>query len=591
MDDQALSTGKLSIPPRFFRRLAGWAGIRRALLTLACFGTLIAVFYTEENWRGKRAWEKCKRELEAKGVVLDWNAYVPPPVADDQNFFKAPGINESDWVGRGSHELSKRLGSVWQGDTNPMTVAELTVVPSRAGPKVQDPATVLRLDDSSARAQAEQSIRATLGPSTQGTHDRYPLTAWPLNQIKPAVVMVQSDNLPDAKKLLEIFPATLQGSRLRIKPAGTNSFLILLSPPPVAAGDYLRRSDLFEADFDNLREALKRPYTRMAGDYAQPATVPIPNFITMRMVAQVLAERVKCYLLLGQPEQALRELTLLQDICRVLEARPTGKPMTLVAAMINVAITGLYANTVADGMRLQAWREPQLEAIQEQLARINLAPFVAEAFRGERVFGTYTIEHTSRAELAKLFLGDETKSLWQRFKDTRYTLLTVAPRGWFYQNMIVHAKMLGLAIEAYDPMNNVFLPATARIASRQISAFRISPYNFFLAMSLPNFTRAWQTTARNQTQANLALIACALERYHLAQAAYPETLDALLPRFIEKIPHDLIGGARLKYWRVEGGTYLLYSIGWNEKDDGGQSALNKVGGEDLDNGDWVWQTN
>ena len=92
----------------------GWRILRRVLISLAVFATLIALFYTEEDWRGKRAWENCKRELEAKGAVLDWNAYIPPPVPDDQNFFKAPKMAE--WFvgkhnGSGSTELSKRLPS------------------------------------------------------------------------------------------------------------------------------------------------------------------------------------------------------------------------------------------------------------------------------------------------------------------------------------------------------------------------------------------------------------------------------------------------------------------------------------------------
>src|ERR1017187_1425692 len=99
----------------------------------------------------------------------------------------------------------------------------------------------------------------------------------------------------------------------------------------------------------------------------------------MRSVAQVLAQRTKCYLLLGQPEKALHEITLLDDSRRLLEAAPTGKPMTLVAAMINVAITGLYVETVADGLRKNAWQEPQLVALQKQFKEINLLPVVLEA--------------------------------------------------------------------------------------------------------------------------------------------------------------------------------------------------------------------
>ena len=44
--------------------------------------------------------------------------------------------------------------------------------------------------------------------------------------------------------------------------------------------------------------------------------------------------------------------------------------------------------------------------------------------------------------------------------------------------------------------------------------------------------------------ANEAQIVCALERYRLAHGEYPGTLDALSPQFIEKIPHDIIGGSR-----------------------------------------------
>src|SRR5436190_23389751 len=41
-------------------RLNTWRRVRLALLTLATLATLIAVFYTAENWRGKRSWQKAK---------------------------------------------------------------------------------------------------------------------------------------------------------------------------------------------------------------------------------------------------------------------------------------------------------------------------------------------------------------------------------------------------------------------------------------------------------------------------------------------------------------------------------------------------
>ena len=98
---------------------------------------------------------------------------------------------------------------------------------------------------------------------------------------------------------------------------------------------------------------------------------------------------------------------------------------------------------------------------------------------------------------------------------------------------------------------------------------------------------------------NEGQIACALERYRLAHREYPETLDALVPQFIEKLPHDIIGGQPLHYRRMDqpsqssgaaSGKFLLYSIGWNETDDGGvDSPPAKNGGTDYAQGDWVWK--
>ena len=111
-----------------------------------------------------------------------------------------------------------------------------------------------------------------------------------------------------------------------------------------------------------------------------------------------------------------------------------------------------------------------------------------------------------------------------------------------------------------------------------------SLFKLFAAIIIPNTAKATQTTAHNQTMVNEAQIVCALERYRLAHGEYPGTLDALVPQFIEKLPHDIIGGKPLIYRPTANGKFLLYSVGWNETDDGGVS-----GGTDFTKADWVWK--
>ncbi len=369
------------------------------------------------------------------------------------------------------------------------------------------------------------------------------------------------------------------------------------------AKDYLAWSDQFETDFNLIRQALKRPYARMDGDYSVPYAIPIPNFLTMRKVAQVLAQRAHCYLLLNQPEQALGELTLLNDVRRLLEAAPTEKPMTLLAAMIKVAVTGLYVDTIAEGFQRRIWQEPQLVALQNQLGKVDLLPFVAEAFRDELAATTYTLEKTPPAVIADQFISvrGAKPNLWLRLKDPFYTFLVFTPRGWVYQNMVIHGRLLENMLDSYDPTNDLIFPNEADKSAEKAHALKKwSPYAFLAVMVQPNFVRATQTLAYNQTLANEAQIACALERYRLAHGEYPETLDALVPQFIEKLPHDIIGGQPsqgsgpasqpLHYRRTPDGKFLIYSVGWNGTDDGGQpSPSGGNGWIDFTKGDWVWK--
>jgi hypothetical protein len=590
--------------------------LRRILIALAMLATLVAILYAEEDWRGKRAWEKCKRELEAKGAVLDWNAHIPPPVPDDQNFFKAPKM--ADWfirkganfTGPNTNELTRDLNvsqfmARHQPPKSPVTVAEMVIVPELANAGETNAS--LRFDNPAARERAKELVQNATGPSVKGAQGLI-FTAKPLNQIQSARIVLQADKSPNLEEVAALFPADIISTNvghLRVEQgAETNSFRILLVPHPVySADEFLQWGDQAVPDFDLIREALKRPYVRMDGDYSRPFYEPRPNFIEVRDVAQMLASRAQCYLLLGQPEKALREMTLLHDLCRMLE----GKPVTLASAMINVAVTGLYVDTIANGLQSRAWQEPQMAALQEQLKGINLPPIVADAFKTEQVAQIHIYTHTNEttqaphffADLSGLYevadlvsddapASDKTKAgaFWRWLEYPTYLLLKFAPRGWWYQNVVYCAVIELKPLDGFDLEHDTIAPRVFDEAARNLkqSHNHQSPFELLAAIIVPNAAKATQTLAHDQTLANEAQIACALERYRLAHNEYPETLDALMPQFIGNLPHDIIGGQPLIYRRTADGKFLLYSVGWNETDDGGKS-----GGTDFTRGDWVWK--
>ncbi|MGA2245203.1 MAG: hypothetical protein ABSH48_09405, partial [Verrucomicrobiota bacterium] len=198
-------------------------------------------------------------------------------------------------------------------------------------------------------------------------------------------------------------------------------------------------------------------------------------------------------------------------------------------------------------------------------------------------------------KIADLFSGtephDKSTNVWSRLKDPLYRFMKFAPRGWIYLNLVNMATIERKPLESFDFEHDTILPRAFDQADRSVGKFLASksPFRIVAAATVPNYAKAVQNTTYNQTLANEAQIVCALERYRLADGEYPASLDPLVPSFIEKLPHDIIGGQPLHYRRTDDGKFLLYSVGWNEQDDGGKTALNQDGSEDRLRGDWVWK--
>ena len=69
----------------------------------------------------------------------------------------------------------------------------------------------------------------------------------------------------------------------------------------------------------------------------------------------------------------------------------------------------------------------------------------------------------------------------------------------------------------------------------------------------------------------MAILALALSVYHAAEGRYPSALSDLAPRYLDAVPTDMFAGLPLRYTPNDAG-YILYSIGPNRSDDGGESS-------------------
>ena len=100
---------------RFFHWLFSWRLIRRCLIVFAWLVTLIALYYGAANWRGRSGWNNYSNALTARGEQLDYQAYVPKPVPDSENFAANPEVQS--WFVRYTNAAGQgSFSNAWESD-------------------------------------------------------------------------------------------------------------------------------------------------------------------------------------------------------------------------------------------------------------------------------------------------------------------------------------------------------------------------------------------------------------------------------------------------------------------------------------------
>ena len=91
---------------------------------------------------------------------------------------------------------------------------------------------------------------------------------------------------------------------------------------------------------------------------------------------------------------------------------------------------------------------------------------------------------------------------------------------------------------------------------------------------LPAFGRIMQIETRHLAHLRAIQTAIAVERYRLAEGRLPQSLENLVPAYMEVVPTDPFDGQGLKYRTLETG-FVVYSVGEDLTDEGGAERDSK----------------
>jgi len=263
----------------------------------------------------------------------------------------------------------------------------------------------------------------------------------------------------------------------------------------------------------------------------------------------------------------------------------------LIDHLVRIASLGFDLQTVREGLVRHAWTEPQLAELEKALGLMDLLTEYKLAMRGERALSTGGLDYLRRkGSLDSMnYIGNEDRGSASAGR------LNLMISGFFYQNMLTISRMQqDYNLASVDERAHRVFPEISAKGKSVLEETRRGPYTIFAKMLMPALEKAVLRSAQMQTYVDATRIACALERYRMSNGRLSETLEPLVPQFIDKIPNDVIDGEPLRYRSNSKGGYVLYSIGWNEKDDEGQLAWTKDMKEkrvDMTNGDWVWIMN
>jgi hypothetical protein len=344
-----------------------------------------------------------------------------------------------------------------------------------------------------------------------------------------------------------------------------------------------------EAKLAELRAASKRPHSRypVVYDLDNPWGILLPHLASVKSVCQRLNLKACAELAAGQSQNALEDVKLILFLADSVKEEPF-----LISHLVRFVGVQIATQPIWEGLAEHRWSDAHLQALQARLQQYNFLADLKQAMDAERATGILTVDLIRKKGLGYLMaIGDDTEAVLPPPHTPANLISPFIPRGWYYQEQFNYCRLFQEQLGGtFDTTKKRVSPSQVESNSHELErefagGKAIIRHHVMARLLLPALGRVSLKATTAQTAADQAALACALERYRLANGNFPEDLNALVPRFISQLPHDALTGEPYKYRSAAHGRFALYSIGWDEKDDGGVPG--KVLFDDRQ-GDWVW---
>ncbi|QIF05437.1 hypothetical protein [Roseimicrobium sp. ORNL1] len=481
---------------------------RRILIAVIILAGLITAVWWEENWRGQKIWEESCARLRAAGEPVDIADIIPPIIPDEENVAAAPIFAE---LLAASDPNTTRLGLITEGWATRV---------SRSGV-------------------------------------RFP-THRPLSPGNLSFLDLWADSMR------KTFPAS--------PPTG---------PFQSTSDEVLHFYAQFDGEWNEIHDALNRPQCRWPLEYKDGLEMKVSYLSCLQQLPVTSRGWIAALAASGHEDAYTKSLVSLLELGHRVEQSPAN----LLSYLVGITMSAVTLQAWQNSLPLANLSDEQLLSLQLALQKFALRNALV-AVQNERVMFLHTYIPASSSYLYKALTGScscGTPSRWpdaprwvNRVEDTAFHALFIArPRGWELADLAsFQESLVDLSSGILDSKRDVFV--ASKVGDMRTEALVLADKSGWFTFSrhaleetASMHQRILQRAASFHATVRCAMVWCAAERFRLKYGHFPQAQEQLVPEFLSAPLLDPIDGRPLRYSLKDGNRLLVYSLGWDGKDDAG----------------------
>lgn len=346
----------------------------------------------------------------------------------------------------------------------------------------------------------------------------------------------------------------------------------------------------------------------------------LPHLAPLKRCARSLSAATICDLHNGDAGSATANLCALLSLVEAVHDE-----RFLISQLVRIAMASIGGAASWELLQSTNVTDADLVHLQSSWEKLDFLRAAEKSCELERAAALKTYEQlrTSNSGVERLFGSSSGPGGWTSsgdwLQDTR-DLANAAKRSaadflwrtsWSYDDEQFALRIYQTNLEALRSLElkPVFLPVYAALLTASASfglGVTNTEYRILKTLDLPEYQEylrnGLNTTSLEivrklmeaETGRQVVVTAIALKRFQLKHGHFPHKLSELTPDFLTSVPLDPMDGKPLQYRANANGTFLLYSIGLNGVDDGGDpSPVASVADGSLNwlndrARDWVW---